>query len=173
MNISHTPDKQKRDRIEWTPDRKAEFVDLWNRVDPLKVADHFGMPRGSAFAMATRFRSEGMDVRYSDPNQRCVQLCDADSAKLADMLVRLCVRFGTTPENVLGKCGKHDGRHTARRALIWAGHELLCLSWKQLGLFFGGANHTTMIWAAQHVTDAGKIAARAAYDCVRETVEAA
>jgi len=173
MNVSNMPDGQKRARIDWTDDRKREFVDLWNRVDPHKVADHFGMPRATAFAMASRFRSEGMDVHYRPMGTRHVPLYDADRAKLTDMLARLCVRFGTTPEDVLGNGRKHDGRHAAKRALIWAGHELLGLSWKQVGLFFGGANHTTMIWCAKHVSEAGKIAARAAYDCVTETAEAA
>jgi hypothetical protein len=154
MSVAQTVDRDKPVRAHWTPEQVETFIELWNTRHPLYAADHFGIKRSYAYAMASMLRRAGRDlVRY---NGRNPVMLPADSRALLDLLCDgLAAHYSTTQAAILGKSHKHDGRMQARHALAWAGRHLLHLTLKQVGIYLG-CPHSSVIYMSRRASEPGK-----------------
>jgi hypothetical protein len=69
-----------------------------------------------------------------------------------DLTRVVCERYGVTPDGIQGKRRTQD-LVRPRQAWAYLAHELLKLSYPQIGRYLGGRDHTTPLHAHRKITD--------------------
>lgn len=152
-------------QIDWRPSVVHQFVKFWNECgSAAEVAEKFDISAKWASSRASQLRRAGFNLRGNIRGGERAEFHTANRRRMTLLLVALCDRYDTRPDEVLGRSRRRDGRMDARKALAWAGHELMRLSWLSIMLFFErhGESHTTAMYWARSATEQHQAAAREA-----------